>query len=101
MSDLTSQDAIEIVASALGRVAEDFDEPWSFGGPQTVVMGDGGLSSLAIVAAIVEAEQEVEDRVGRPVELSSDALLSETRSPLATVLSFAEFIVERVEAGPG
>jgi acyl carrier protein len=86
-----------IIISSAQRVSADLDESWvEDNGDETRLAGDGGLSSLTIVALMVEVEEMLSEASGGPVSLSSDSLMSARRSPLATVGSFTDFVLERL-----
>ncbi len=99
MSPFEHDEVQAMVISCIERVAGDFDESWSAEeGSAAPILADGGLSSLTVVAIMVEVEQELGEQLGRPVSLASDSLMSATNSPLATVGSFTDFVVGRVGA---
>ncbi len=97
MSELSREAAIEIIIEAMTQVASDFDAPWSADeGEDTPILGGGAVSSITVVAAVMEVEQRLEEATGTSISLVSDSFLSASRSPLATVATFADFIVGQV-----
>ncbi len=99
MERLDREQVVELVTSCVGRVAADFQEPWAAtSGEQTPILADGGVSSLTVVAIMVEVEQELTERLGVLISLASDSLMSARRSPLATVGSFTDFVLECIAA---
>lgn len=61
--------------------------------PHTPLQGDGGpLDSMALVNLIVAAEEQIEMRFGRAVNLADPRQASDDQRPLATVASLARHI---------
>lgn len=97
MDRLSRDEVVAVITEALSGVADDLDAGWDGAlGADAPILGDGGLSSLTLVAAIVEIEERMEERLGTTVTLTSDAFWSARRSPLATVGTLADFMIEEV-----
>jgi hypothetical protein len=56
----------------------------------------GGLDSLGLVSLILEVEEAVSDRTGRPLVLADEKALSQRRNPFRDVRSFADHVMSRV-----
>ena len=89
-----------MIAEAATRGANDFGEEWIYAGEDTPLLSGGAFSSITMVALIMDVEQALEDATGTSVPLSTDAFMSATRSPLSTVSTFADFILEQIPARP-
>jgi hypothetical protein len=92
-------DIVDLIANAAARVSRDLGESWTYEGEGTGLLSGDALTSLTMVSLVVEVEQELEDRSGKPISLASDAFLSSTRSPLSTIGTFADLITERLSSG--
>lgn len=70
--------------------------------PHTRLQGDGSpLDSMALVNLIVAAEEQIETRFGRVVNLAGQRQATEGQRPLATVASLAQHIQRLMGDGQG
>ena len=100
----TAQKALEAVYAALEELnrLRPADKRLARN-PDTPLAGSGGLlDSLGLVTFIVAVEQQVEDRLGRTVTLTDDALLADDNGVFSTVATLATHIATAVgENGDG
>jgi len=72
------------------------------GGESTALYGhDGQLDSMSLVSLVVAVEQEIEVKLRRRVTLVSDRAVSSRNSPFATLGSFADYVLSRVNEVAG
>ena len=58
----------------------------------------GKLDSLKLVELVVAVEQRIEEEFDVAITLADERAVSQTRSPFATVGSFAQYIASRLES---
>ena len=69
--------------------------------PDTLLIGpEGRLDSLALVTFIVAVEEQIEDRFGRRISLTDDAVLSSDNGPMRSVGALALYLQAAIEENP-
>lgn len=61
--------------------------------PDKLFGKDGALDSMGLLNLVVLLEERIREGTGKDIRLVSDAALSQTHSPFATVESLANYIV--------
>lgn len=88
------------IYTALGRVNE-LREPDSqiACSPDTILFGQAGsLDSLGLVSLLMDVEEAVSARAGRPLMLTDEHAMAQRRNPFRTVGSLADFVLDRLSA---
>ena len=62
---------------------------------------DGLLNSLMLMRLVVEVEEAIAERTGRPITLTSAQAFSARRSPFATAAALADFVKEQLSSSAG
>ena len=67
----------------------------------TILYGSGGsLDSLGLVSLLMDVEEAVSARSGRPLVLTDEHAMSQRRNPFRTVGSLTDYVLERLNSTP-
>lgn len=81
----------QLRAAGRGDLAKELNE-------SSPLFGTGGLlDSLGLVTAILEVEQQVNDRAGTELTLADDRAMSQKNSPFRTIGRLADYVLERLQ----
>lgn len=89
-----------MIFSVIDDLNEDLPADQQLGrSSATVLFGnEGKLDSLGLVSLIVSLEQNVNDRLTKPVTLASEQAMARTDSPFRSVAALTDYIVELAKA---
>ena len=96
---MTRDETIGLIIGCMGGVmaAEGVDPPDALNA-NTPLIGKGSpLDSLALVSLLLDLEQELDDRVGVGVTLTSEQAFSRSQSPIRSVQTLADYLLELIE----
>lgn len=66
-----------------------------------ILYGPGGsLDSLGLVSLLMDVEEAVSARTGRPLILADEHAMSQRHNPFRTVGSLSDYVLERLNATP-
>ena len=87
---LERSDVVEIICGVVRQVRgapQNIDESTSLFG------ADGFLDSLRLISAVLEIEQEINDRYSLEISLADNPAVSREKSPYRSVGSLADYIL--------
>lgn len=99
---MTPEDAEAIIIEVVQQIADERGIEVAQVDSETVLIGpEAFLDSVGLVSVVMEIEARIDEDFGAEVSLTSDAAMSRERSPLRTIGTIREFIMEQVAAPSG
>lgn len=99
---MTPEDAEAIIIEVVQQIADERGIEVAHVDSETVLIGpEAFLDSVGLVSVVMEIEARIDEDFGAEVSLTSDAAMSRERSPLRTIGTIREFIMEQVAAPSG
>ena len=99
---MTPEDAEAIIIEVVQQIADERGIEVAQVDSETVLIGpEAFFDSVGLVSVVMEIEARIDEDFGAEVSLTSDAAMSRERSPLRTISTIREFIMEQVAAPSG
>jgi acyl carrier protein len=96
---VTPEEAEAIVIEVVRQIVDERGIEVAQVDSETLLIGpEAFLDSVGLVSVVMEIEARLDEEFGADVSLTSDAAMSRERSPLRTVGSIRDFIIEQVAA---
>ena len=99
---MTPEDAEVVIIEVVRQIADERGIDVAQVDSETVLIGpEAFLDSVGLVSVVMEVEARLDEDFGAEVSLTSDAAMSRERSPLRTVGTIRDFIIEQVATPSG
>jgi len=99
---VTPEDAEVVIIEVVRQIADERGIDVAQVDSETVLIGpEAFLDSVGLVSVVMEVEARLDEDFGAEVSLTSDAAMSRERSPLRTVGTIRDFIIEQVATPSG
>jgi len=97
---VTPDEVQDVIIDAVIQIGRERGVDVSHVDDQTRLLGSGALlDSVGLVTVVMEIEARLEEELGLTVSLTSDAAMSQERSPLRSVASLRDFVLVQASAG--
>jgi len=99
---VTREDAERVIIEVIGQIAAERGIEIARVDSETLLIGpEAFLDSVGLVSVVMEIEARLDEDFGAEVSLTSDAAMSRERSPLRSVGTIRDFVVEQVATPSG
>jgi len=99
---VTPEDAEVVIIEVVRQIADERGIDVAEVDSETVLIGpEAFLDSVGLVSVVMEVEARLEEDFGAEVSLTSDAAMSRERSPLRTIGTIRDFVLEQVATPSG
>lgn len=99
---MTPEDAEVVIIEVVRQIADERGIDVAQVDSETVLIGpEAFLDSVGFISVVMEVEARLDEDFGAEVSLTSDAAMSRERSPLRTVGTIRDFIIEQVATPSG
>ena len=99
---MTPEDAEVVIIEVVRQIADERGIDVAEVDSETVLIGpEAFLDSVGLVSVVMEIEARLEEDFGAEASLTSDAAMSRERSPLRTIGTIRDFVLEQVATPSG
>ena len=99
---MTPEDAEVVIIEVVRQIADERGIDVAQVDSETVLIGpEAFLDSVGLVSVVMEIEARLDEDFGAEVSLTSDAGMSRERSPLRTIGTIRDFVIEQVATPSG
>jgi len=99
---VTPEDAEAVIAQVILQIADERGIEIAQIDSNTLLVGpEACLDSVGLVSVVMEIEARLDEDFGVEVSLTSDAAMSRERSPLRTVGTIRDYVIEQVATPSG
>lgn len=99
---MTPEDAEAVVIEVVRQIADERGIEVAQVDSETLLIGpEAFLDSVGLVSVVMEIEARIDEDFGAEVSLTSDTAMSRERSPLRTVGTIRDFVIEQVATPSG
>ena len=99
---MTPEDAEAVIIEVVRQIADERGIEVGQVDSETLLVGpEAFLDSVGLVSVVMEIEARIDEDFGAEVSLTSDAAMSRERSPLRSVGTIRDFVIEQVAAPSG
>ncbi len=99
---MTPEDAEAVIVQVILQIADERGIEIAQIDSNTLLVGpEACLDSVGLVSVVMEIEARLDEDFGVEVSLTSDAAMSRERSPLRTVGTIRDYVIEQVATPSG
>jgi acyl carrier protein len=99
---VTPEDAEAVIVQVILQIADERGIEIAQIDSNTLLVGpEACLDSVGLVSVVMEIEARLDEDFGVEVSLTSDAAMSRERSPLRTVGTIRDYVIEQVATPSG